>query len=60
MTLELNSLLEMSVVKACLEQYIECCQNCNRELEEDEKEFFEVAKNIWLEICQAMDEEDED
>lgn len=60
MSLELNSLLEISVVKACLEQYIECCQNSTRELEEDEKQFFEVAKKIYLDILNIYDDYEEE
>ena len=56
MSLELNSFLEISIVKACLQQYIECCQNSTRELEEDEKEFFRTAKKIYLDILNVYDD----
>lgn len=60
--LVLNNSLELIIIKSLLENYIETLQSLERTtgLDEENQEYLNNAKNIWLTILYMLDEEEDE
>lgn len=58
--LVLNNSLELIIIKSLVENYIETLQSLERTtgLDEENQEYLNNAKNIWLTILYMLDEEE--
>ena len=58
--LVLNNSLELMIIKSLVENYIETLQSLERAtgLDEENQEYLDNAKNIWLTILYMLDEEE--